>query len=217
MKPIVVAITGASGAIYAVRLLQQLAHADQRVELVISPSGWSVLGQELEGKFRGPMPDAEATVKLLLGYVWPLAQARWGQLPTNEQSAQIRLYQHGDYFCSIASGSAKTQGMIICPCSGATMAGVAHASGDNLIQRAADVHLKERRKLLLVPRETPLSTFQLENMHRVSQAGATILPAMPGWYHGVTDLLDLVDFIVARILDHFEIEHSLIKRWAIDH
>lgn len=94
------------------------------------------------------------------------------------------------------------------------MSGIVHAAGNNLIQRAADVHLKEQRKLILVPRETPLSVFQLENMHRAAQAGAIVMPAMPGWYHGVTTVVDLIDFIVARILDHLEIEHSLMKRWG---
>jgi 4-hydroxy-3-polyprenylbenzoate decarboxylase len=104
--------------------------------------------------------------------------------------------------------------MVICPCSGATLSGVVHAAGNNLIQRAADVHLKEGRKLILVPRETPMSVFQLENMHRAAQAGATVLPAMPGWYHGVESLVDIVDFVVARILDHLHVPHQLMKRWS---
>ncbi len=94
------------------------------------------------------------------------------------------------------------------------MSGVVYAAGNNLIQRAADVHLKERRPLILVPRETPMSVFQLENMHRAAQAGATVLPAMPGWYHGVESVVDLIDFMVARILDHVGIEHRLMKRWG---
>lgn len=114
----------------------------------------------------------------------------------------------------IASGSFLTSGMVICPCSGATLSGVVHAAGNNLIQRAADVHLKEHRKLILVPRETPLSVFQLENMHRAAQAGAIVLPAMPGWYHGVESLVDLIDFVVARILDHLDVPHALMKRWG---
>ena len=104
--------------------------------------------------------------------------------------------------------------MIVCPCSGGTLSSIAHAASGNLIHRAADVHLKERRKLILVPRETPLSSLQLENMLRVSQAGAVVLPAMPGWYHGVTQLRDLVDFVVARILDQLGIEHQLMQRWG---
>lgn len=114
----------------------------------------------------------------------------------------------------IASGSFLTAGMIICPCSGSTLSGISHAFASNLIQRAAEVHLKERRKLVLVPRETPLSTLTLENMHRVSAAGAVVLPAMPGWYHGVQKLEDIVDFVVARILDQFGLGEGLMHRWS---
>ncbi len=114
----------------------------------------------------------------------------------------------------IASGSSLTSGMVVCPCSGTTLGAIAHGSGSNLIQRAADVHLKEKRKLILVPRETPLSVVQLENMKLASQAGAVVLPATPGWYHGVRSLQDLVDFIVSRILDQLGIEHALIHRWG---
>ena len=217
--PIVLAMTGASGAIYAVRLLQQLALAGRVVELVISPSGWSVIGQELGQRFQKPMPEADGLIKLLCEFTptelfTENLSERWGAVPTAAQFDAIHFNGHGDYFCKIASGSSLTAAMVICPCSGATLAGVAHALGNNLIQRAADVHLKERRNLILVPRETPLSSFQLENMLRISQAGGTILPAMPGWYHNVGDLLDLIDFVVARILDHIQIEHRLMQRWA---
>ena len=103
--------------------------------------------------------------------------------------------------------------MVVCPCSGSTLSGIAHGSSQNLIQRAADVHLKEKRKLILVPRETPLSLVYLDNLRTAAAAGAVILPAMPGWYHGVRELSDLVDFIVARILDQLGIEHQLMNRW----
>ena len=104
--------------------------------------------------------------------------------------------------------------MIICPCSGSTLGAIAHGTGSNLIQRAADVHLKEGRKLILVPRETPLSPVQLENMTSAARCGAVVLPAMPGWYHGVESLQDLVDFIVSRIFDQLGIEHNLMSRWG---
>lgn len=104
--------------------------------------------------------------------------------------------------------------MIVCPCSGSTLSGIARAAAGNLIQRAAEVHLKEHRKLVLVPRETPLSVLQLENMHRLAAAGVVLLPAMPGWYHGVESLADLVDFVVARILDQLEVPHQLMQRWG---
>ena len=114
----------------------------------------------------------------------------------------------------IASGSFMTRGMVICPCSGSTLSGIARSSASNLPQRAAEVHLKERRKLVIVPRETPVSTLQLENMWRLSQAGAVVLPAMPGWYHGVTVVEDLIDFVVARILDQFDLGDGLMRRWG---
>ena len=103
---------------------------------------------------------------------------------------------------------------MVCPCSGSTLSGIARAASSNLIQRAAEVHLKERRKLILVPRETPLSSLALENMHRTSVAGAVLLPAMPGWYHGVESLDSLVNFVVGRILDQLDIDNSIIQRWG---
>ena len=125
------------------------------------------------------------------------------------------VYHHyQNYMTPIASGSFLTSGMIICPCSGSTLSGISRASASNLIQRAAEVHLKERRKLVLVPRETPVSTLALENMQRVSAAGAVVLPAMPGWYHGVERLEDLIDFMVARILDQFGLGAGLMRRWS---
>jgi 4-hydroxy-3-polyprenylbenzoate decarboxylase len=129
-------------------------------------------------------------------------------------SKRLVYHHYQDYMTPIASGSFLTEGMVIAPCSGSTLSGVVHASSNNLIQRAADVHLKERRKLILMTRETPLSTLQLENMARVSQAGATVLPASPGWYHTVNGLEDLVDFVVARIMDHLGVEHRLMQRWG---
>jgi 4-hydroxy-3-polyprenylbenzoate decarboxylase len=114
----------------------------------------------------------------------------------------------------MASGSHRTEAMVICPCSGATLGNIANGTSSNLIQRAADVHLKERRRLLLVTRETPLSSIHIENMRRVTQAGAIVLPASPGWYQGVTELSDLVDFMVARILDQLGCENDLMGRWG---
>jgi 4-hydroxy-3-polyprenylbenzoate decarboxylase len=114
----------------------------------------------------------------------------------------------------IASGSFLTDGMVICPCSGSTLGAVVHGTGENLIHRAASVHLKERRKLIVVPRETPLSIIQLDNMRRAAEAGAIVLPAMPGFYHGASTIGDLVDFVVARVLDQLGIEHALMHRWG---
>ncbi len=210
--PIVLAMTGASGAAYAVRLMQQLLMAECPVHLILSPSVVTVIQQEL-----GIQLASATQIDSLLQYRWPKLESRWGEVPCLEKlrlSKNLVVHHYQDYMTPIASGSFLTRGMIICPCSGATMSGVVHAAGNNLIQRAADVHLKERRPLILVPRETPMSVFQLENMHRAAQAGATVLPAMPGWYHGVESIVDLIDFIVARILDHVGIEHRLMKRWG---
>jgi 4-hydroxy-3-polyprenylbenzoate decarboxylase len=202
-RPIVLAITGASGAVYAVRLLELLLRAGQTVHTTVSPSGAAVLKQEL-----GLTVDLANFCPGML-----LASAAE---PVDEQvyGGKVVYHHYQDYFSPIASGSFLTAGMVICPCSGSTLSGIAHGSSNNLIQRAADVHLKERRRLVLVPRETPLSAIQLDNMKRVAEAGAIVLPAMPGWYHGVQSLSDLVDFVVARILDQLHIEHELMRRWG---
>ena len=137
------------------------------------------------------------------------------QLQVSDASLdRIRYYHFTDYFSPMASGSARSAGMVICPCSGGTLSAVAHGASTNLVQRAADVHLKEKRKLILVPRETPLSLVHLDNMKRVCEAGAVVLPASPGWYHGVRDVRDLVNFVVARVLDQLGVNHSLMHRWG---
>ena len=137
-----------------------------------------------------------------------------GLKPSDFKGENVTLHKTTKINTSIASGSFQTGAMVVCPCSGSTMSGIARAAASNLIQRAAEVHLKEHRKLVLVPRETPLSVLQLENMHRLAMAGAVVLPAMPGWYHGVDSLDSLVDFVVSRILDQLEIENSLMQRWG---
>ena len=194
--PFVLALSGASGAVYAVRLLEVLLSGGHNVELTISPSAALVLKQEL-----GLEVDLEAfDIDTLL--------------PARRGTGEVSYHHHQDFMAPIASGSFLTAGMVICPCSGGTLSAVVHGSSANLLQRAADVHLKERRKLVLVPRETPLSVVQLDNMKRACEAGAIVLPAMPGWYHGVQSVQDLVDFIVARILDQFGVPHELMKRWG---
>jgi 4-hydroxy-3-polyprenylbenzoate decarboxylase len=209
-SPLVLALTGASGAVYAVRLLQQLLVAQQEVHLVISPSAMAVLQQELQLKIDIDRFQPE----VLLRYAWTDATGRWQVPAIDDWQWRLHYHHYQDYMAPIASGSFLTGGMVICPCSGATLSGVVHASGDNLIHRAADVHLKEHRKLILVPRETPLSVFQLENLYRAGRAGAIVLPAMPGWYHSVESPVDLVDFVVARILDQLAIAHRLTRRWG---
>ena len=196
--PIVVGITGASGAVYAHRLLEVLIQAERRVQLTISRSGQTLLQQEL-----GLDVDLDRFSAADL------------ELGVDNGSLRHIQYYHFDNYCSApASGSARTAGMVVCPCSGGTLSAVANGSSTTLVQRAADVHLKERRKLVLVLRETPVSLSYVENMHRVCRAGAVVLPAAPGWYHGVEKVGDLIDFVVARILDQLQVEHSLMSRWG---
>jgi 4-hydroxy-3-polyprenylbenzoate decarboxylase len=194
--PLVLAMTGASGAVYAVRLLEVLLQSDRHVELTVSPSACAVIKQEMG---REVDPDDFRLRDLI---------------DLEAYTGHVSYYHHADFMTPIASGSHLTAGMVICPCSGTTLSGVAHGTSNNLIQRAADVHLKERRTLILVPRETPLSIIQLDNMRHVAQAGGVILPASPGWYHGVQSTQDLVDFVVARILDQLRIPHQLMHRWG---
>ncbi len=221
MEPkVVLAMTGASGAIYALRLLEVLLEEDYHVHLVISPSAQLVLRQEL-----GLELDLENLnpASLLFGFDSPerrklppaMADVLRGAAPASMgQDHKVTYHRCNDLMSPIASGSFLTSGMVICPCSGSTLGAVVHGTGENLVHRAASVHLKERRKLIVVPRETPLSTIQLENMRLASEAGAVVLPAMPGFYHGVTSIRDLVDFVVARICDQLGIVHSLVRRWG---
>jgi 4-hydroxy-3-polyprenylbenzoate decarboxylase len=192
-------MTGASGAVYAVRLLEVLVDCGRDVHLMISPSGSSVIQQELE---RSVSVERFELSQLLSGAI------------AEKAKPLVRYHHHADFMSPLASGSFLTGGMVVCPCSGSTLSGIAHASSTNLIQRAADVHLKERRKLILVPRETPLSIIQIDNMRKAAEAGAVILPASPGWYHGVRSPQDLVDFVVARILDQLAVPHQLMRRWG---
>ena len=196
--PLVLAITGASGAIYAVRLLEVLLASGQTVFLSISPAGKGVLETEL-----GLKVDLER-----------FAGDALSRKRRVETSGEIRYCHYQDLMAPIASGSFLTGGMVVCPCSGGTLAAIAHSMGSNAIHRAAEVHLKERRKLILVPRETPLSLPQIENMRKVTEAGAVVLPASPGFYHGPKDIDDLVNFVVGRICDQLGVEHALMKRWA---
>jgi 4-hydroxy-3-polyprenylbenzoate decarboxylase len=221
---IVLAMTGASGAAYAVRLLDVLLAADCDVHLSISPAGQAVLAQELqlEVNLQNVTRDEllPATLDIYhLDIRFPTLRAVLGEAPLAGHSAgasrgSFTYHHHQNLFASIASGSSLTDGMVVCPCSGGTLSGIAHGTSANLIQRAADVHLKERRKLILVPRETPLSLIMLDNMRRCVEAGAVVLPAMPGWYHEARTLRDLVDFVVSRICDQLGIENALMKRWG---
>ncbi len=197
--PLVVAITGASGAPYGVRLLEVLLAAGREVHLSISPSGQAVIQEEL-----GRRIDLER---------FDLASIMGGPAPP---SGTVHYHHYKNLMAPIASGSFLTAGMVICPCSGSTLAAVAHALGENLIHRAAEVHLKERRKLVVVPRETPLSLPQLKNMQAIHEAGAVVLPAAPGFYARAKTVTDLVDFVVARICDQLGVANALIPRWGAE-
>ena len=197
VPPLVVGITGASGAPYAVRLLEVLLESGREVHLAISPSGQAVIGEEL-GRHMDLDRFALAT---LLGHSAP-------------KTGTLHYHHHKNLMAPIASGSFLTSAMVICPCSGSTLSAIAHSMGENLIHRAAEVHLKERRKLVVVPRETPLSLPQLKNMQAIHEAGAVVLPAAPGFYHGAATIADLVDFVVARICDQLGVPNTLIRRWG---
>jgi len=208
--PVVLAITGASGAPYAVRLMQALVRSGCPLHVTISPSGAAVIHEELGLVIDLRKPDLAP----LVNHVPSWSTASNDPISSAQLAQQVVYHRYDDYLTPIASGSFRTRAMVVCPCSGSTLSGIARAAASNLIQRAAEVHLKEHRKLVLVPRETPLSVLQLENMHRLAAAGAVVLPAMPGWYHGVKSLDDLVDFVVSRILDQLGLDNSLIQRWG---
>jgi 4-hydroxy-3-polyprenylbenzoate decarboxylase len=191
--PVVLAITGASGAPYAVRLLAALVELRVPTWLIVSSHGFRLLATESD------LPD--------------LAALR-AHVGTEGFDACVRVFDDGDRGAAPASGSARTRGMVICPCSMGTVAAVAHGTSRSLVERAADVVLKERRPLLLVPRETPLSLIHLENLAQVTRAGATVIPAAPGFYHRPGTIAELVDFMVARVLDHLQLEHTVGQRWG---
>jgi 4-hydroxy-3-polyprenylbenzoate decarboxylase len=191
---LVVAMTGGSGAPYAVRLLRVLCRMGRTVQVSLTPSAAQVLRDEIG-------------LEVALDHFDPT--------PFEEHGPGRVVYHHyQDLGAGIASGSFPTAGMVIVPCSMSTLGSIAGGITTNLITRAADVHLKERRKLILVPRETPLSLIHLQNMVRVTRAGAVVMPAMPGWYHRPRRLEDLIDFLVGRICDQIGIANALAPRWG---
>jgi 4-hydroxy-3-polyprenylbenzoate decarboxylase len=192
-RPIVVAITGASGAPYAVRLLESLVAAERPVQLIVSSHGVRLLNTEMDIR----------SVPALRERVGASGWDRW-----------ITTFDDADRGAAPASGSALNAGMVICPCSMGTLSAIAVGASRSLVERAADVALKERRRLLLVTRETPLSEIHLENMLRVTRAGAVVMPAAPGFYHRARSIDDLVNFMVARVLDHLDVSHELVARWG---
>lgn len=198
-KTICLALTGASGMPYGLRLLEVLLAADCKVQLLYSQAAQIVARQEMDLE----LPSRPAETKAALLARFPAAKAE-----------NLAVYGKEEWFAPVASGSNPPDVMVICPCSMGTLAAIAQGLADNLVERAADVVIKEGRKLVLVPRETPFSAIHLENMLRLSRAGAIILPPNPGFYHHPKTVEDIVDFVVARILDQIGIPHTLIQRWG---
>lgn len=192
--PYIVGMTGASGGIYGIRLVQELLGTGHDVHLVLTEATWQVFQAEM----KLDTTNRDQVIHDLF----------------NEHRDHLHVYDLHNYAAPIASGSFRTKGMIVIPCSMGSLSGMAIGASGNLIERAADVMLKEKRPLVIVPRETPLHQIQLENMLTLSKAGATILPAMPGFYHNPTTMEELIDFVVGKALDVLGVEHELFKRWG---
>lgn len=190
----VIGMTGASGAAYGVRLCRFLLEAGIEVHLVVTDAGWRVLHDELGW-------DAARRKETL-------------ERELGGGSGRLVYYPNQDIGAAVASGSFRTKGMVVIPCSMGTLAGIAHGASDNLLERAADVMLKEGRRLIVVPRETPLHEIHLENMLKLARMGTRIIPAMPAFYQQPRTLDDIVDFLVGKVLDMMDIEHDLYRRWG---
>ncbi|WP_248925427.1 UbiX family flavin prenyltransferase [Paenibacillus hamazuiensis] len=193
-KPWVIGITGASGAIYGVRLCQHLLSAGEHIHLLITDAGWRVLKEELGWDAARRLESLEANFG--------------GRMGT------YKYHAIQDIGGATASGSFRTKGMVIMPCSMGTLSGIAHGASDNLLERTADVMLKEGRPLLIVPRETPLHAIHLENMLKLANMGVRMIPAMPAFYHGPQTIDQLVDFLVGKVLDCMGLDHELYRRWG---
>lgn len=198
-QTVCLALTGASGMPYGLRLLECLLQADCRVQLLYSQAAQIVARQEMN--FELPSRPADAKAALI------------SRFPAVDRD-KLQVFGREEWFAPVASGSNPPDAMIVCPCSMGTLAGIAQGLSDNLIERAADVVLKEGRKLVIVPRETPFSAIHLENMLRLNRAGAVILPPSPGFYHHPQSVQDIVDFVVARVLDQIRVPHQLMQRWG---
>lgn len=199
MEKIVVGITGASGSIYGLRLAEELLRAGKQVSLLLSDAGRQVLAFETGLNLA---ENAEECRRQLRQYF--------------AVDEQLEHYALSDFFAPIASGSSAPDAVAICPCSMGTAGRIAAGLSDNLLERVADVALKERKRMILVPRETPFNQLHLENLLRLAQAGAQILPAMPAFYQQPQSVADLVDFVVGKILDNLDVEHQLFRRWGTE-
>ena len=197
--PVCLALTGASGLAYGLRLLECLLRAERPVQLVYSQAAQIVARQELDLELASRPGEARAALL-----------ARLPGVPAE----LLQVFGREEWFAPIASGSNPPQAMVVCPCTMGTLAAIAQGLSDNLIERAADVVLKEGRKLILVPRETPFSVLHLENMLRLARAGAVILPPSPGFYQRPQSVAEIVDFVVARVLDQLQVPHRLLAPWG---
>ncbi|MBL8497018.1 UbiX family flavin prenyltransferase [Nitrosomonas sp. JL21] len=195
---ITLALTGASGMPYGIRLLERLLAADRQVYLLYSQVAQIVAQQEMDMS----LPSRPQEAELFFNQLYNLPEG------------QLRIFGREEWFAPVASGSNPADAMVICPCSMGALAAIAAGMSQKLIERAADVMLKESRPLIIVPRETPFSTIHLENMLKLARCGVTILPANPGFYHHPQTIQDMVDFVVARVLDHLGVEHALMPRWG---
>lgn len=198
IQNVTLAMTGASGIPYAMRLLECLLRADKKVYLLVSQAAQAVAALE---------SDIE-----LPGQTTKLQQVLLKRFQVNAE--QLIVFGHAEWTAPIASGSSAADAMVICPCSSGCLAAIASGASNNLIERAADVMLKEQRQLILIPREMPLSVLHLENMLRLARMGVTIMPANPGFYYKPNKIEDLVDFVVARILDHLDVPQTLLPPWG---
>jgi len=199
-KRVTVAITGASGVQYGLRLIECLVNADVQVFVMVSKAAQVVIATETELK----LPAQAAAMEQFLAELY------------QAEDGQIKVFGKEDWMSPVASGSGAPSSMVVCPCSTGALSAIAVGASNNLIERAADVVLKERRQLILVPRESPYSAIHLEHMLKLTQMGVTIMPASPGFYHKPQSVSDMVDFVVARVLDHLNVEQSMVEKWGGD-
>ncbi len=197
MKPIAIALTGASGMPYAITLLKELVKTEDKIYVMISQAASTVITMETDLNLG---TDTRSIEKNLSQYL-------------SAKDGQIEVFSKNQWTAPVASGSNPPRAMVVCPCTMSTLSAIAHGSADNLMHRAADVVIKEQKKLILVPRETPYSAIHLENMLKLSRLGVVIMDANPAFYQNPKSIQDLINFVVARILDHLEIEHKLLTPW----
>jgi 4-hydroxy-3-polyprenylbenzoate decarboxylase len=197
MKPIAIALTGASGMPYAITLLRELVKTQETIYVMISQAASTVIAMETDLNLGS---DTKAIEKNLTQYL-------------DAKDGQIEVFSKNQWTAPVASGSNPPRAMVVCPCTMSTLSAIAHGLADNLMHRAADVVIKEQKKLILVPRETPYSAIHLENMLKLSRLGVVIIDANPAFYQNPQSIQDLIDFVVARILDHLDVEHDLLPPW----